>query len=199
MSTQKRAAVVLHVQRFTLAVFLTLAGLQSLARAEETIPFVPSPMPVVLRMLELAEFQNGDVLYDMGSGDGRIVIQAAKKYGVRGVGVDLNAELVEKARADAIQEGVSHLVEFRAADGLTVDISEATVVTLYMFKWFNNQLRPKLQRLKPGARVIAHDFDIDDWEPTRIEYVNPSESDSAEFSEPRTIYYWKLASPAPAP
>ena len=199
MSTQKRAAVVLHVQRFTLAVFLTLAGLQSLARAEETIPFVPSPMPVVLRMLELAEFQNGDVLYDMGSGDGRIVIQAAKKYGVRGVGVDLNAELVEKARADAIQEGVSHLVEFRAADGLTVDISEATVVTLYMFKWFNNRLRPKLQRLKPGARVIAHDFDIDDWEPTRIEYVNPNESDSAEFSEPRTIYYWKLASPAPAP
>ena len=125
-------------------------------------------MPVVLRMLEVAEFKNGDVLYDMGSGDGRIIIQAAKKYGVRGVGVDLNTELVEKARANAKEEGVSHLVEFRAADGLTVDISEATVVTLYMFKWFNNQLRPKLQALKPGSRVIAHDFDIDDWKPTRI-------------------------------
>jgi cyclopropane fatty-acyl-phospholipid synthase-like methyltransferase len=176
-----------------------VAGFQAQSRAQETIPFVPSPMPVVLRMLEVAEFKNGDVLYDMGSGDGRIIIQAAKKYGVRGVGVDLNPELVEKARANAKEEGVSHLVEFRAADGLTVDISEATVVTLYMFKWFNNQLRPKLQALKPGSRVIAHDFDIDDWKPTKIEYVNPSESGSSEFSEPRTLYIWRVEPPAPAP
>jgi len=199
MSTKKRAAVIIHVKRITLAVFLALAGMQSPARAQETIPLVPSPMPVVQRMLEVAEFKNGDVLYDMGSGDGRIVIQAAKKYGVRGVGVDLNPELVEKARANAIQEGVGDLVEFRAADGLTVDISEATVVTLYMFKWFNNQLRPKLQKLKPGSRIIAHDFDIDDWKPTRVEYVNPSESGSSEFSEPRTLYIWKIDPPAPAP
>jgi cyclopropane fatty-acyl-phospholipid synthase-like methyltransferase len=181
-----------------LAAFLAAAFCGSAAWSQETIPFVPSPMPVVLRMLEVAEFKKGDVLYDMGSGDGRIVIQAAKQYGVRGVGIDLNAELVEKARANAIQEGVSHLVEFRAADGLSVDISEATVVTLYMFKWFNNQLRPKLQKLKPGARIIAHDFDIDDWQPTRIEYVNPSESASSEFSEPRTLYIWKIE-PEPAP
>jgi cyclopropane fatty-acyl-phospholipid synthase-like methyltransferase len=153
-------------------------------------------MPVVLRMLEVAEFKKGDLLYDMGSGDGRIVIQAAKKYGVRGVGIDLNPELVEKARANAVQEGVANLVEFRAADGLTVDISEATVVTLYMFKWFNNQLRPKLQKLKPGSRVIAHDFDIDDWPPTRVEYVNPNESGSSEYSEPRTLYIWKIDAPA---
>jgi cyclopropane fatty-acyl-phospholipid synthase-like methyltransferase len=148
-------------------------------------------------MLEVAEFKKGDLLYDMGSGDGRIVIQAAKKYGVRGVGIDLNPELVEKARANAVQEGVANLVEFRAADGLTVDISEATVVTLYMFKWFNNQLRPKLQKLKPGSRVIAHDFDIDDWPPTRVEYVNPNESGSSEYSEPRTLYIWKIDAPAP--
>jgi SAM-dependent methyltransferase len=199
MSIVKCQAVMPQLRKVVLAFFFVAVGFQSQIRAQETIPFVPSPMPVVLRMLEVAEFKNGDVLYDMGSGDGRIIIQAAKKYGVRGVGVDLNSELVEKARANAKEEGVSHLVEFRAADGLTVDISEATVVTLYMFKWFNNQLRPKLQALKPGSRVIAHDFDIDDWKPTKIEYVNPSESGSSEFSEPRTLYIWKIEPAAPAP
>ena len=198
MSIVKYQAVTPQLRKIVLALIFVVAGFRSQSRAQDIIPFVPSPMPVVLRMLEVAEFKNGDVLYDMGSGDGRIIIQAAKKYGVRGVGVDLNPELVEKARANAIEEGVSHLVEFRAADGLTVDISEATVVTLYMFKWFNNQLRPKLQALKPGSRVIAHDFDIDDWKPTTIEYVNPSESGSSEFSEPRTLYIWKIEPPAPA-
>ncbi|MEX0805936.1 MAG: methyltransferase domain-containing protein [Candidatus Binatia bacterium] len=162
------------------------------ASAQDTIPYVPSPMQVVERMLELAEIKKDDVLYDMGSGDGRIVIQAAKKYGARGVGIDMNPELVTKARANAAKEGVSHLVEFRAQDGLTVDISEATVVTLYMFKWFNNQMRPKLQRLKPGSRIVAHDFDIDDWKPDKIEYVNPSEEGGSEFNESRTLYLWKI-------
>jgi precorrin-6B methylase 2 len=196
MATVKCGAMIPQAIRFSLALLLVVAGLQSQVRAQETIPFVPSPMPVVMRMLEVAELKKGDVLYDMGSGDGRIVIQAAKKYGVRGIGIDLNAELVEKAKANAAQEGVSHLVEFRAVDGLTVDISEATVVTLYMFKWFNNQLRPKLQKLKPGSRVIAHDFDIDDWQPTRVEYVSPNESGSSEYSEPRTLYIWKVEEPA---
>ena len=159
---------------------------------QESIPFVPSPMLVVERMLQLAEVRKDDILYDLGSGDGRIVIEAAKKFGVKGVGVDLNPTLVEQARRRAAEEGVSHLVEFRAADGLTVDISAATVVTLYMFKWFNNQMRPKLQRLKPGSRVVAHDFDIDEWKPTKIEYVNPADDPSAELNEPRTLYLWKV-------
>jgi SAM-dependent methyltransferase len=157
--------------------------------AQDTIPFVPSPMHVVEKMLEVAEIKSGDILYDMGSGDGRVVIEAAKKYGIRGVGVDLNGELVAKARENALKEGVSHLVEFRAEDGLTVDISEATVVTLYMFKWFNNALRPKLQQLKTGSRVIAHDFDIDDWKPNRIEYVKPP-ADGSDYAESRTLYIW---------
>src|SRR4026209_811849 len=114
---------------------MSISGVSS---AQDTIPFVPSPMHVVQRMLEVAEITKGDILYDMGSGDGRIVIEAAKKYGIRGVGIDLNAELVAKARESAVNEGVSHLVEFRSQDGLTVDLSDATVVTLYMFKWFNN-------------------------------------------------------------
>jgi len=154
-------------------------------------------MHVVQRMLEVAEFKQGDILYDMGSGDGRIVIEAAKKYGIRGVGIDLNAELVAKARENAEKEGVSHLTEFRAQDGLTVDISEATVVTLYMFKWFNNALRPKLQKLKPGSRVIAHDFDIDDWKPSRIEYIPPPTDGTSDYAESRTLYIWKVGeSPA---
>lgn len=179
---------------------LVVAGFIIVARplgAQETIPFVPSPPYMVERMLQVAEIKRGDVLYDMGSGDGRIVIEAAKKYGIRGVGIDLNEELVEKARENAKRAGVSHLVEFRAQDGLTVDISEATVVTLYMFKWFNNALRPKLQKLKPGSRVIAHDFDIDDWTPTRIEYVKPPSSDS-DYAGERTLYIWVVgAKPMP--
>jgi cyclopropane fatty-acyl-phospholipid synthase-like methyltransferase len=170
-------------------VFYFFVSLSVAAVAQDTIPFVPSPPHVVERMLEVAEIKKGDVLYDMGSGDGRIVIEAAKKFGVRGVGIDLNPELVAKARENAAKEGVSDLVEFRAQDGLTVDISEATVVTLYMFKWFNNALRPKLQKLKPGSRVVAHDFDIDEWKPTRIEYVK-APTDGSDYAESRTLYIW---------
>ena len=168
----------------------------SVTAAQDTIPFVPSPPHVVQRMLELAEIKQGDILYDMGSGDGRIVIEAAKQFGIRGIGIDLNPELVTKARENAAKEGVSHLVDFRAQDGLTVDISEATVVTLYMFKWFNNALRPKLQKLRPGARVIAHDFDIDEWKPTRIEYVKPPK-DSQDYAESRTLYIWVVGNNMP--
>jgi cyclopropane fatty-acyl-phospholipid synthase-like methyltransferase len=160
---------------------------------------VPSPTIVVERMLQLAEIKKDDLLYDLGSGDGRIVIQAAKQYGTRGIGIDMNPELVEKARTNAEKEGVSHLVEFRAADGLTVDISQATVVTLYMFKWFNNQMRPKLQRLKPGARIVAHDFDIDEWKPTKIETVDATSDPESYFSESRTLYLWKIEAPSLAP
>ena len=183
----------------TLIVLLWFLFVPATSWSQDSIPFVPSPMLVVERMLQLAEVRKDDILYDLGSGDGRIVIEAAKKFGVKGVGVDLNPTLVEQARRRAAEEGVSHLVEFRAADGLTVDISQATVVTLYMFKWFNNQMRPKLQRLKPGSRVVAHDFDIDEWKPTKIEYVNPAEDPSAELNEPRTLFLWKVEPHSPAP
>jgi cyclopropane fatty-acyl-phospholipid synthase-like methyltransferase len=185
-------------QKQLLIVLLWFLFVPATVWSQDSIPFVPSPMLVVERMLQLAEVRKDDLLYDLGSGDGRIVIEAAKKFGVRGVGVDLNPTLVEQARRKAVEEGVSHLVEFRAADGLTVDISQATVVTLYMFKWFNNQMRPKLQRLKSGSRVVAHDFDIDDWKPTKIEYVNPGDDPSSELTEPRTLYLWRIDSESPA-
>lgn len=183
----------------TLFFLAVVAAAPATARSQDPIPFVPSPMLVVERMLQLAEVKQGDILYDLGSGDGRIVIEAAKRFGVRGVGVDLNPTLVAEAKRKAVEEKVSHLVEFHAADGLTVDISEATIVTLYMFKWFNNQMRPKLQRLKAGARVVAHDFDIDEWKPTKIEYVDPADDPTSELTEPRTLFLWKIAPDSPAP
>jgi SAM-dependent methyltransferase len=179
---------------------LSLVVFPSTAGSGEAIPFVPSPMIVVDRMLQLAEVRKDDVIYDLGCGDGRILIQAAKKYGARGVGVDMNPLLVEEARRKAAEEGVSHLVEFRAGDGLKVDISAATVVTLYMFKWFNNEMRPKLQRLKPGSRVVAHDYDIDDWKPAKIETVDASaDPSSSEYHGTRTLYLWKVEEKPAAP
>src|SRR5687767_16020178 len=120
---------------FTLAAMsslIALAPIASPAEFPEEIPFVPTPIEVVDRMLELAEVKKGDVIYDLGSGDGRIVIRAAKKYGVRAVGIEMDQILLQKARQDANAAGVSHLVEFRVEDALQTDLSPATVVTLYM-------------------------------------------------------------------
>jgi SAM-dependent methyltransferase len=136
----------------------------------EQVPFVPTPLEVVERMLEFGAVKEGDIVYDLGSGDGRVVIRAAKKYGVKGVGIEMDAELVETARAQAKRERVDHLVEFRQEDALRADISAATIVTLYMLPSFNRQLRPVLERqLKPGARIVAHDYPVDGWEPVNWE------------------------------
>lgn len=136
------------------------------------VPFVPTPPEVIERMLELARVKPGDVVYDIGSGDGAIVIYAATKYGVKGVGIEIDEGLVLKARNRAFHEKVEHLVEFRAQDAFTADISPATVVTLYMLPEFNAKLRPMLERqLKPGTRVVSHDYPIEGWVPDRVERV----------------------------
>ena len=131
------------------------------ANFPEEIPFVPTPIEVVDKMLEMAEVQKDDVVYDLGSGDGRMVIRAAKKYGARGVGIEMDQTLLDKARKSAEAEGVSHLVDFRAEDALKTDLSPATVVTLYMLPWFNQAMKPNFRKyLKPGSRIVAHDFGI---------------------------------------
>lgn len=136
------------------------------------VPFVASSPEVIDRMLEMARVKSGDVIYDIGSGDGAIVIRAAKKYGVRGVGIEIDQDLVLKARSNAYREKVEHLVEFRAQDAFKVDISQATVVTLYMLPEFNAKLRPILEKqLKPGSRVVSHDYPIEGWTPDRVEVV----------------------------
>ena len=159
----------------------------------EEIPFVPTPIEVVDRMLELAEVKKGDVVYDLGSGDGRMVIRAAKKFGARGVGVEMDPQLIEESKRTAKAEGVSHLVEFRQEDALKVDISPATVVTLYMLPWFNDAMRPVFQKhLKPGSRIVAHDFGIERWPPTKIEKFPQIERRPAGYVHQHTIYLWKI-------
>lgn len=139
---------------------------------EGEVPFVSSTPEVIDRMLEMARVKPGDLVYDLGSGDGAIIIRAAKKYGVRGVGIEIDAGLVEKARNNAFREKVERLVEFRVQDALTVDVSPATVVTLYMLPEFNAKLRPILDRqLKPGSRVVSHDYPIEGWIPDKVEQV----------------------------
>jgi SAM-dependent methyltransferase len=142
----------------------TLGGNRSLA------PFVASPMDVVERMLTLAKVGAGDVVYDLGCGDGRIVIAAAQKFGARGVGVDIDARLINEAEANARATGVERRVRFIIQDAMTVDISDATVVTLYLLASSNVKLRPILTRqLRTGARIVAHSFPIGDWEPDVVD------------------------------
>jgi SAM-dependent methyltransferase len=133
--------------------------------------YVPTPPEIVDRMLVVAKVRAGDVVYDLGCGDGRMVIAAAKKYGTRGVGVDLDPARIREARANAEQAGVAKLVTFQVADMFETDISEATVVMLYLLPELNRRLKPKLfAELRPGARVVSHDWDMGkDWQPD--EYV----------------------------
>lgn len=136
------------------------------------VPFVRSTPEVIDRMLEMAQVTAGDLIYDIGSGDGAILIRAAKKYGVRGVGIEIDEDLVLKARNNAFRDKVEHLVEFRNQDAFTVDVSPATVVTIYMLPEFNAKLRPILERqLKPSTRVVSHDYPIEGWHPVRIDTV----------------------------
>ena len=159
----------------------------------EEIPFVPTPMDVVDQMLELAEVKKGDVVYDLGSGDGRIVIRAAKKYGVRAVGIEMDRLLLDKARKDAKAAGVSHLVEFRAEDAMKVDLTKATVVTLYMLPWFNEAMKPSFKKyLKPGARIVAHDFGIEGWEPDKTVKLPDPEKKIGGLIHYHTLYLWRI-------
>lgn len=171
-----------------IAACVTLLGAAPAAEngAQSLAPYVPTPQDVVERMLELAGVGRGDVVYDLGSGDGRLVITAAKKYGAKGVGVDIDPERITESRANAKAAGVEALVEFRQQDALTVDVSPATVVTLYLLSSSNMKLRPILTRqLKPGARIVSHQFSMGDWQPERTDTFTDSNGAT------RTLYLWK--------
>jgi cyclopropane fatty-acyl-phospholipid synthase-like methyltransferase len=159
----------------------------------EEIPFVPTPMEVVDRMLELAEVKKGDVVYDLGSGDGRIVIRAAKKYGAKAVGIEMDSWLIAEAREKAKQEGVERLVEFRNEDALQTDVSAATVITLYMLPWFNEKMQTRLQsQLKPGSRVVAHDYGIEGWPATKVEKLPEIEIRVGGIRHQHVLYLWRM-------
>jgi cyclopropane fatty-acyl-phospholipid synthase-like methyltransferase len=176
-----------------LIILTGLIGAGAAAQSREEIPFVPTPAEVIDKMLELAEVKTGDVLYDLGSGDGRIVIRAAKKYGARAVGIEADSTLITKARAAAEAEGVSHLVEFRAEDALKADLSPATVITLYMLPWFNEAMKPSFKKyLKPGSRIVAHDFGIEGWEPDKTIKLPEPELKNGGYKHYHTIYLWRI-------
>jgi precorrin-6B methylase 2 len=188
--------------RWLLAVALTLPALGAgadffrigygdpvLVRAQDSgleskkiVPFVPTPQEVVDGMLTLAQVKKGDTVYDLGSGDGRIVITAAKKYGVRAVGFEIDPELLKQSRANIKKEGVEKLAEIREQDILTVDLSPASVLTMYLLPSVNLKLKPKiLSEMKPGSRVVSHAFDMGDWKPDKTIQIDG-----------RTVYLWTV-------
>lgn len=133
------------------------------------VPYVPTPPSVVDHMLALAQVTDKDILYDLGSGDGRIVITAAQKYGARGIGYDLNPQRIQESDENARQAGVTDRVRFVQQDLFESDLSGATVVTLYLLPEVNEKLRPKLLReLRPGTRIVSHNYPIGDWEPEDV-------------------------------
>jgi hypothetical protein len=163
-------------------------GSHSRTDAPDLAPFVATPMAVVEKMLEMAQVSQKDVVYDLGCGDGRIVITAAKKYGAHGVGIDLDPERIKESTANAIEAGVSSLVEFRHQDAMKADISRATVVTLYLLPESNALLRPLLEKqLKAGARVVSHNYHMPGWEKKEIVYDELTTGDG----DLHTIYVYK--------
>ena len=151
-------------------------------------PYVPTPEDVVDRMLALAAVTRDDVVLDLGSGDGRIPIRAAQKYGARGIGVDIDPRRVEEARANARKAGVEDRVEFELGDALKTDVSRATVVTLYLLSSSNAKLRPMLQRqLRSGARVVSHAFSMGpEWPADKIDRFVSANGDQV------TLYLWQI-------
>jgi SAM-dependent methyltransferase len=150
------------------------------------VHYVPTPEAVVEKMLELAKVGKDDVVYDLGCGDGRIVITAAQKYGARGVGVDIDPQRIKESNENAKKAGVTDRVKFLQKDLFELDFSEATVVTLYLLPALNLKLRPKLLRdLKPGTRIVSHAFDMGDWKPDQVVTV-PSDGSFLDI----TVYYW---------
>jgi SAM-dependent methyltransferase len=166
-------------------IFADFANAQDL-ESKKIVPFVPTPQEVVDKMIELGGVKKGDVVYDLGSGDGRIVITAAKN-GARAVGFDVDGDLVKESRENIRKAGLEKSAEIKQQDILTVDLSPATVVTMYLLPDVNLKLKPNLlKQLKPGSRVVSHAFDMGDWKPDKTERVNG-----------RTIYLWTIPAKAP--
>ena len=166
------------------ALVLPSSAQQKPLRSPDVI-FVPTPQEVVDAMLKLAKVTKNDVVYDLGSGDGRIPITAAKMYGARGVGIDIDPQRIKEAAENLKTSGMGDRVKFLNQDLFETDISEATVVTLYLLPSLNLKLLPKLNKeLKPGTRIVSHAFDMGDWAPEAKAQVAAS-----------TVYLWRIPKP----
>lgn len=181
-----------------LAVMTPVWAQEAKPRRNPDVPFVPTTDAAVAEMLKLADVKKGDIVYDLGCGDGRIVIAAAKA-GARGVGLDINPVRIAEAKANAKKAGVEDQVRFEEQDLFQADVREATVVTLFLLQSVNLKLRPKLLAdLKPGTRVVSNTFDMGDWKPVKEVTVGNDEDADAYLS--KRLYLWivpeKPASPA---
>jgi hypothetical protein len=177
---------------FALALLALAGGFAECVRAQQTpdVPYVATPANVVDAMLDMARIDKTDFLVDLGSGDGRIVIEAAKRYGIRGMGVELDGNLVHAARTEARRQGVAARVEFVTANFFVTDFSAATVLTMYLFPHINAQLRPTLLALKPGTRIVSHDFEIGGWKPDEQRRVSvPDKPHGEPWS---MVYLWRV-------
>ena len=154
------------------AALAALALAATAARATEEVPFITTPDEVTITMLRMAAVTPRDFVIDLGSGDGRIVITAARRYGARGLGVEIVPDLVEKSRENARRAGVADRALFREQDLFKTDLTAASVVTMYLLPEVNLQLRPALLALRPGTRIVSHDWDMGDWKPDRTETID---------------------------
>ncbi|MBW3544414.1 MAG: class I SAM-dependent methyltransferase [Bacteroidetes bacterium] len=179
MKTLKRLVFTL----FVMASALTIAsGQETLDLPKLDAPYVPTRQEVVKGMLEMASVTENDVLYDLGCGDGRIVITAARDFGAKGTGVDIDPKRIGEANENARQAGVADKVKFMQGNLFEMDFRDATVVTLYLLPDINMKLRPiLLEQLKPGTRIVSHAFDMGDWEPEKTITVEGS-----------TLYFWTI-------
>ena len=172
---------------------LSFAQLGTAVAAEPTeartpdVVYVGSPHDVVAKMLEVAQVKKEDILYDPGCGDGRICVMAAKKYGCKAIGFDLNPVRIRESLENIKRNGVEKLVRIERKDIFTVDFSEATVVSIYLLPWMNKKLIPQLQKMKPGTRIVAHDYSIEGYPPDKT-ITMTSKQDAVEHY----IYFWTL-------
>jgi SAM-dependent methyltransferase len=176
-----------------LLALLVALGARAQSSAENNVagPYVPTPWPIVDDMLRLADVQSADVLYDLGSGDGRLVIEAARRYGARGVGIELEADLVKAALAGAKHEGVADRVKFLQGDLFQTDLHDATVVTLYLLPRFAERLVPKLRgELRPGARIVSHDYPLSPWPPDKVLTFDLEEKEAISGTSRTNLYYY---------
>jgi SAM-dependent methyltransferase len=174
-----------------LVLFASLAVAQTRQPKHQLdVPYVPTTEEAVKAMLKLADVKKSDIVYDLGCGDGRIVIAAAKEYGAHGVGIDINPERIQEAEGNAKKAEVGKLVHFEENDLFDADIHEATVVTLFLLNSVNLRLRPKLLKdLKPGTRIVSNTFDMGDWKPDK-EFNLADDSDGDDLGLSHKFFLW---------
>ena len=171
---------------------VSLAAPQSERKRQFDVPYVPTTAEAVQAMLKLADVKKADIVYDLGCGDGRIVIAAAKTYGARGVGIDIDPDRIREAKENAKKAGVENLVCFEENDLFQSDFREATVVTLFLLRSIHLKLRPKLlQELKPGTRVVSNTFDMGDWRPEKEQSLPGANDDAAAYLSHK-FFLWTI-------